>query len=84
MVNASSSALVSVLVAIVRIYQFVLSPWLGPACRFEPTCSEYAIGAFRAHGVLGGGWLALRRVGRCHPMGGEGFDPVPERGIGGP
>lgn len=76
-------ALVGVVIATIRVYQMVLSPWLGPACRFQPTCSEYMMGAFRTHGVMGGGWLALRRLGRCHPLGGEGFDPVPERGIGG-
>jgi len=61
----------------VRGYQLVLSPWLGPACRFEPSCSEYALQAIERHGALRGGWLALRRVGRCHPLGGLGYDPVP-------
>ena len=75
---------VEVWVGVVRLYRLVVSPWLGPACRFHPTCSEYAIEALRTHGPLRGGWLAVRRLGRCHPLGGDGFDPVPQRGIGGP
>jgi putative membrane protein insertion efficiency factor len=61
----------------IRLYQVALSPFLGPACRYQPTCSEYAAGAVHRHGVLRGGWLALRRIGRCHPLGGAGYDPVP-------
>jgi putative membrane protein insertion efficiency factor len=61
----------------IRLYQVALSPFLGPACRYQPTCSEYAAGAVHHHGVLRGGWLALRRIGRCHPLGGAGYDPVP-------
>jgi putative membrane protein insertion efficiency factor len=64
-------------VMLVRIYQVTLSPWLGPACRFDPSCSSYAVEAIERHGVTRGGWLALRRIGRCHPMGGFGYDPVP-------
>ena len=60
-----------------RGYQLVLSPWLGPACRFDPSCSAYAIVALDRHGALRGTWLALRRIGRCHPLGGFGYDPVP-------
>jgi putative membrane protein insertion efficiency factor len=60
-----------------RGYQLVVSPWLGPACRFDPTCSQYAIEAVSRHGIGRGSWLALRRVGRCHPLGGLGYDPVP-------
>jgi uncharacterized protein len=62
----------------VRAYRLVLSPWVGKNCRFQPTCSAYALEALERHGALRGGWLALRRVGRCHPLGGSGFDPVPE------
>lgn len=61
----------------VRAYQLVVSPLLPPACRFLPTCSEYAIEAVARHGALRGGALALRRLGRCHPWGGSGYDPVP-------
>jgi putative membrane protein insertion efficiency factor len=62
----------------IRAYQLVLSPWLGRQCRFEPTCSAYAAEAIERHGPLRGSVLALRRVGRCHPWGGSGYDPVPE------
>ena len=65
------------LIAIVRFYQLAISPWTPAACRYTPTCSSYAIEALEKHGALRGGWLALRRIGRCHPWGGHGFDPVP-------
>ena len=61
----------------IRLYQLLLSPWLGSNCRFQPTCSAYAEEALRVHGVVRGGWLAIRRIGRCHPWGGQGYDPVP-------
>ena len=61
----------------VRLYRLLLSPWLGNACRFEPTCSVYAIGALEQHGALAGSALALGRIGRCHPWCDGGFDPVP-------
>ena len=66
-----------IFIAIVRLYQLVLSPILGPRCRFQPTCSSYAIDAIKLHGGLKGGWLAIKRITRCHPWGGHGFDPVP-------
>ena len=62
---------------LIRAYQVGVSPWLGPACRFEPSCSRYAVEAIERHGVGRGGWLAARRVGRCHPLGDSGYDPVP-------
>lgn len=62
----------------IRAYRLLLSPWTGHACRFQPTCSAYALEALARHGALRGGWLAARRIGRCHPWGGDGFDPVPE------
>ena len=63
--------------AAIQLYRWVLAPWLGPACRFEPTCSRYAEAAVERHGAIRGGWLAVRRLARCHPLGGSGFDPVP-------
>jgi len=66
-----------VLVALIRLYRIALSPLIGPACRFEPSCSSYAIEAIARRGVIRGGWLAARRIGRCHPWGGFGYDPVP-------
>lgn len=61
----------------IRFYQYVISPMVGPRCRFVPTCSQYTIEAIRHHGPLKGLWLGLRRVTRCHPWGGHGYDPVP-------
>jgi putative membrane protein insertion efficiency factor len=65
-------------IALVRGYQLFLSPFLGGSCRFQPTCSAYAIEALRMHGALRGTGLALRRLSACHPLGRSGFDPVPE------
>ncbi len=66
-----------ILIGAVRLYQLAISPWTPASCRFTPTCSAYAIGALQEHGALRGTWLSLRRVGRCHPWGGSGYDPVP-------
>lgn len=63
----------------VRGYRLLLSPWLGRSCRFQPTCSEYALDALREHGGLRGTALAAGRICRCHPWGGSGYDPVPPR-----
>jgi putative membrane protein insertion efficiency factor len=67
------------LIGLIRSYQYALSPWLGNQCRFTPTCSEYARQAVLTHGALKGTWLALRRVGRCHPWHPGGYDPVPPK-----
>jgi putative membrane protein insertion efficiency factor len=66
-----------VLVAIVRGYRLLLSPWIGSQCRFEPTCSAYALQALEQHGAGGGSYLAARRILRCHPWCAGGLDPVP-------
>jgi putative membrane protein insertion efficiency factor len=66
-----------VLIALVRAYQYLLSPWWGQHCRFSPTCSHYAVEALERHGALGGSWLAARRLLRCHPWSAGGYDPVP-------
>lgn len=71
-----------VLMAPVRFYRFFLSPWLGSACRFEPTCSAYALQALERHGALRGSALSAGRLMRCHPWCNGGFDPVPERAPG--
>ena len=65
------------LMRLVRGYQLLFSAWLGASCRFEPTCSAYAMQALDRHGALAGGWLALRRIARCHPFCAGGCDPVP-------
>lgn len=66
------------IVRIIKGYSFLISPLLGPSCRFYPTCSHYAADAVERHGVLKGGWLATRRIARCHPWHEGGVDPVPE------
>lgn len=65
------------MLVLIRIYQYLLSPWVGQHCRFHPTCSEYAREAVEYHGALRGGWLAARRLARCHPWHPGGLDPVP-------
>ena len=70
-----------VLRGLVRAYQLLISPALGPRCRFLPSCSDYAMEALATHGAGRGSWLALRRLLRCHPWGGSGYDPVPAVGV---
>lgn len=65
------------LLVLVRFYQRFISPILPPSCRFTPTCSQYAVEALKKYGPLKGGWLTLKRLSRCHPWGGSGYDPVP-------
>lgn len=65
------------LLLLVWLYRIAISPWLGMNCRFQPTCSEYAMQALREHGAFRGTWLAAKRIGRCHPWGDHGYDPVP-------
>ncbi len=66
-----------VLLALIKGYRFLLSPWWGRQCRFTPTCSEFAEEAIERHGALQGAWLAMRRISRCHPWHAGGYDPVP-------
>ncbi len=68
---------------VIRFYQLTISPLLGPACRFHPSCSSYAIEAVQRHGAGRGSWLAVKRIGRCHPFHPGGFDPVPEEELRG-
>lgn len=72
------SPLARLLALPVRAYQLVLSPLLGSSCRYQPTCSAYALEALEKHGALKGSWLAARRIARCHPWGGSGVDNVPD------
>lgn len=67
-----------VLLALIRMYQIFLSPFLGGACKYHPSCSRYAQDAVQKHGARRGAWLALKRLGRCRPFVKGGFDPVPE------
>lgn len=67
----------TLLLGLLRIYRYAISPMLGRSCRFHPSCSAYAIEAVERHGAIRGGWLAFKRVGRCHPFHPGGYDPVP-------
>jgi len=76
--NKRSSLLAMFFSGIVKFYRYFISPLLGPRCRYQPTCSAYALEAIETHGGLKGGWLTVKRIGRCHPFGGFGYDPVPK------
>ncbi|MCH4830988.1 MULTISPECIES: membrane protein insertion efficiency factor YidD [Flavobacterium] len=65
------------LVFLVRIYQYIISPLMPAACRYQPTCSQYMVDALKKHGPLKGLWLGSKRILRCHPWGGSGYDPIP-------
>ena len=64
-------------ILLIKLYQWIISPWIGPSCRFTPTCSHYASEALKKHGLFKGLWLSVKRISRCHPWGGSGYDPVP-------
>ena len=72
------SPLAHVLSLPVRLYRLIFSPWVGYNCRYQPTCSAYAMEALQEHGGIKGGLLTTRRICRCHPWGGQGYDPVPK------
>lgn len=65
-------------ILLIKFYQYVISPAMGPKCRFTPTCSQYAVTALQKHGLIKGGWLSVKRISKCRPGGGHGYDPVPE------
>lgn len=65
-------------VVLIKFYQWIISPLLGPSCRFQPTCSQYSLKAFETHGALKGFYLSVVRISKCHPWGKSGYDPVPE------
>mgnify|MGYP001818960159 FL=1 len=79
MLQALGRLLAWPLLGLVALYRLLISPWLGNNCRFEPSCSAYAMQALRIHGAFRGTWLAARRIARCHPWGSSGYDPVPEK-----
>ena len=66
-----------ILIGIIKVYQTTISPFFPATCRYTPTCSEYGVEAIKKHGAVKGGWLTLKRIGSCHPWGGNGYDPVP-------
>ena len=67
----------NILIMLIKIYQYTLSPFIGRNCRYTPTCSNYGIEAIRKYGAIKGGWLTIKRVASCNPWGGSGYDPVP-------
>ncbi|WP_291855761.1 membrane protein insertion efficiency factor YidD [Marinilabilia sp.] len=75
--EAFKKVLVFILIIPVRIYQWVISPMIGPSCRYTPTCSVYSVQALKKHGPFKGLWLAIKRILSCNPWGGSGHDPVP-------
>lgn len=77
--NILKKIIASILIGFVRFYQMAISPLYPATCRYTPTCSQYMIEAIKEHGVLRGAWLGLKRIGRCHPWGGSGYDPVPKK-----
>lgn len=79
MIAIIQQAFMWLVLAPIYAYRFTLSPLIGRDCRFLPTCSQYTIEAIRTHGVWSGGLMGIRRIGRCHPWGGGGHDPVPPR-----
>lgn len=64
-------------ILLIKLYQIIISPWLGSKCRYTPTCSHYGIEALKKYGPVKGLWLTAKRIARCHPWGGHGYDPVP-------
>ena len=76
--NPVSAAGIAIMRGMIHFYRYMISPWLGAKCRFEPSCSTYSLQALELHGAWRGGGLALRRICRCHPWGGMGYDPVPK------
>lgn len=73
-----SKAMRAILRGMIRLYQLLLSPLLPGSCRYAPSCSHYAAEAIGTHGAIRGVWLSMRRIARCHPWGGSGYDPVPQ------
>jgi putative membrane protein insertion efficiency factor len=72
-----NSILIFPFIALIKIYQYGISPLIGPKCRYTPTCSSYALEAFKRYGIFRGFWLSVKRISSCHPLGGSGYDPVP-------
>ena len=66
---------------LIRFYQVAISPYTPASCRYSPTCSHYSVEALKIHGLFKGGWLGVKRISKCHPWGGSGYDPVPEKEV---
>ena len=77
--EALSKIAVTPFIVLLKLYKLIVSPWLGNRCRFSPSCADYAADSLKKHGLLRGALLTAKRIARCHPLGGEGFDPVPQK-----
>ena len=75
--NTSMKVITFPFVILIKMYQLIISPLFRPSCRFIPTCSQYSLEALKKYGLLKGGWLSIRRLSKCHPWGGSGYDPLP-------
>jgi uncharacterized protein len=75
---AMNYVIATIMIGVIQLYRWTLSPFMGRFCRFQPTCSIYTLDAIKLHGPWAGGWLGVKRICRCHPAGGFGFDPVPQ------
>ncbi|MFO8066041.1 MAG: membrane protein insertion efficiency factor YidD [Bacteroidales bacterium] len=78
-VNFLKKLLMLLFIGIIKFYKYAISPFFLPSCRYQPSCSQYGIEAVQKHGPFRGGWLTIKRFSSCHPWGGSGFDPVPEK-----
>ena len=76
-INTALKLLAVPLILLIKIYQFLISPLFPSSCRYTPTCSHYTAEALKKYGIIKGGWLGIKRISRCHPWGGSGYDPVP-------
>ena len=77
LISAINYVIATIMIGAIQVYRWTLSPIIGRFCRFQPTCSIYTLDAIKLHGPWAGGWLGVKRICRCHPAGGFGFDPVP-------
>ena len=75
--NIIKTVLQTILILIIKVYQYSISPFFGASCRFNPTCSNYGVEALKKHGPFKGFFLTIKRISRCHPWGGSGYDPIP-------
>ena len=77
--EALSKIAVTPFIVLFKLYKLIVSPWLGSRCRFSPSCADYATDSLEKHGLLRGALFTAKRIARCHPLGGEGLDPVPQK-----
>ncbi len=79
LINLAAKLFKFIFIGLIRVYQYLISPLIPASCRYTPTCSHYGVEAIQKHGPIKGGWLTIKRISKCHPWGGSGYDPVPEK-----